>query len=163
MKRRWLNYFTTIPTNETYEYVYINLDSYKVKAIMDALPCKSDSPNIDFVDAVEYTGTNDSDYQQFRFAYHGDGILIETNTEDVDEGELILKIRLFVKEVSDNINQDLENELKSCYASLYMEDLDTFYISLNGLSTVKKNLISENKETKPVVRKKYSQIKLNGC
>jgi len=151
----------TIPINTTYDFVYIDIKDTKVKTIMNGLPTKSNSPDVAFTDAVEYTGSEDEDYEEFRFAYHGKGILVETNNEEVTEGALILKVRVVFKAITDNVDKDIEDKLKQCYLYLYRDDIDSFYIALKALSEVKKNTIAANKETKLTVKKNYSVITFN--
>jgi len=151
----------TIPVNTVYEYCYIDLSGTKNKAIMSGMPVKTDSANIDFVNAEVYTGIADTNVEKFIFAYHGKGIILETNTEEITEGPLIVAVKTLSKVLEGNINKDLEDALKECYLYLYNEDLDNFYVTLKKLSEVKSNIIADNKETKQVVKKNYSVIGLN--
>jgi len=120
----------TIPINDTYEYVYIDLSSMKNTAIMNAMPVKADSANLDFTNAIAYDGTGDTDIEKFVFAYHGKGIILETNTEELTEGPLIVAIKTLSKAIDGNVNKDLEDALKQCYGYLYNNDIDLFYIAL---------------------------------
>ncbi len=150
-----------IPVNDTYEYCYIDLSSNKNKALMSGMAVKTDSANIDFVVADEYTGEDDTNVDKFIFAYHGNGIILETNTEELTEGPLVVAVKTYSKSILDNINKDLEDVLKQCYGYLYNDDTDSFYLALQKLSEVKSNIIADNKETKNIIKKHYATIGLN--
>lgn len=143
-----------IPASDTGGYVYIDLSAYKLHAITNCITGKVDSPNLDFESAGIIT--TDTKYDKFTLAWHGKGFLVEKATE-----QYTLIVIIKAKDIEDNLSDDIHNDLKSCYQYLYTGDMDSFYIMLKALSSTKKNLINEVKDTNPVIRKKYTQIKLN--
>lgn len=144
-----LNY--SIPVNSN-GYVKIDLSEYKVRAIMSMALTRYN----DYRESVEVESSvlNDS-YLVEEYALHGRTLIVKS-----DVSQFNLKVKFLGCSVND-IKEDIDNELKAFYISLLESNPNDIYTCMNRLKNSYENTYAENSKNIEVVKKTYSQVKLN--
>jgi len=138
----------------TKAYSLLDTGSLFVKAINGALSTTTDV-DIDF-DKTSKIIDYDGEKIPFCFNYHGNRLLLETEALTK-----LPRIRAITqkKDVS-TMSSDIKLALKQLCYYLYINDINSVYLTIRRISELKRDMVSKNKKTKP--HRKVSGINVQG-
>jgi len=148
----------TIPDDSTDDYALINFgDNIFVEHIYNMQIGRIYNAAISFTEITAYTALTDysnAETEYYAGAYHGDGILVDTEST---ARNIVLQIG-YQDKTSANMYDELKDILRRAYYYLYIEDNDSFYSYIRRLSMIKENLRNENTKTRSARRVDYSSL-----
>ena len=132
-------------------YAKIDLSAYTIRAILDLMTVRYE----DYRSSLEAIATVEDSLLVTEYSLHGRMLIIKA-----DATNFYLKLR-FIGCLRTNLKDDIDNELKLFYLSMIEHNPNDIYNSMTRLSNAYKNTVAENSQNIEVVKKSYSQVKLN--
>ncbi len=143
-----------IPDNSTHLFASYTLpENEEIESLSNGLLAKIDTPSIK--ELVEVTAGTIRNVEDIPFAFHGQQLLFNTESE---EQEVTLKILKTDKD-SDNLHNSIHLDLQSIYYYLYIGDSMSAYQSIQSISNAIGNLGREALRTKSKRKVTHGTIK----